>query len=199
MHSVRWKTDIKLILVYKLSLQCCFIFSVLDSSNLCLYWLFFSTLIPWILFSLSWSPSAPWDSSCWSGWGLRVHNATGTGFPTSVQVCQHTYCRDLIPLFALLLVLGLHSFSFFFFLKTCNSNYFKHNYILQHFESTKCCAQHLNSQLIPSEAKCQQAFEEALDCPRQLSEEQCITAATTLTWHRAQVLLRGVSPVEWSR
>lgn len=95
-------------------------------------------------------------------------------------------------------------FAFLFFLsfflkKTCNSNYFKHNYILQHFESTKCCAQHLNSQLIPSEAKCQQAFEEALDCPRQLSEEQCITAATTLTWHRAQVLLRGVSPVEWSR
>lgn len=92
----------------------------------------------------------------------------------------------------------ISSFFFFFFLN-CDSNYFKHNYILQRFESAKCCAQDWNSQLVPSEAKCQQAFEEAVDCPRQLGEEQWVTAATTLGWHRAQVLLRGVSPVEWSR
>lgn len=111
------------------------------------------------------------------------------GFPAHL-LQGSPFCSPFVVGFAFLL-------SFFFL--NCDSNYFKHNYILQRFESAKCCAQDWNSQLVPSEAKCQQAFEEAVDCPRQLGEEQWVPAATTLGWHRAQVLLRGVSPVEWSR
>lgn len=172
-HSARWKTDIKLILIYKLSPQCCFIFQLFSA---------------WIFQPMSLLPIFQYPHSMDSLFTFLISFSSMSFFLLSCPRSEGSQCHmQWIPnissgiplLLSFCCLVCIYFLSFFVFFFHCDSNYFKHAYILQCFESTR------NQPQKSSEASSVSRHLKGLWIAQGSWGEGCwISAATTLRWHQ---------------